>query len=52
MIDFAKPVNVRLNLQLRWANKIVTPSLTTLLEDFHERGDRQRLFLAKLEFGI
>jgi enterochelin esterase-like enzyme len=50
MIDFTKPVTVRINGGLMMANRKVTPSLSTLLEDFFQRGDRQRLFWAKLEF--
>jgi pimeloyl-ACP methyl ester carboxylesterase len=54
MIDFDKPVTVRWNKDGRpstpWNKKKVTPSLVTLLEDLANRGDRQRLFVAKLEF--
>jgi hypothetical protein len=50
MIDFDKPVTVNVNLggkELR--NLAVKPSLGVLLEDFFERGDRQRLYLARVE---
>ena len=50
MIDFTKPVTVKINRRAYWTNKLVTPSAATMLEDFYERGDRQRLFMAKLEF--
>ena len=50
MIDFTKPVTVKINRRAYWTNKLVTPSAATMLEDFYERGDRQRLFIAKLEF--
>jgi pimeloyl-ACP methyl ester carboxylesterase len=54
MIDFDKPLTVRWNkdsvLSTPWNKKKVTPSLETLLEDLARRGDRQRLFVAKLEF--
>jgi hypothetical protein len=30
----------------------VKPSLTTLLEDFHVRGDNKRLILAKVEIKL
>jgi uncharacterized membrane-anchored protein len=49
MIDFSKPVTVRLNSTTRWNNQKVQPSMNTLLEDFYRRGDRQRLFWAKIE---
>ena len=49
MIDFAKPVTVQINRRDYWRNKLVTPSAATMLEDFYERGDRQRLFMASVE---
>lgn len=49
MIDFEKPVQVYLNSHVHSSNRKVTPKLGTLLEDFYARGDRQRLFVAKLE---
>jgi len=49
MIDFDKPLTIRLNSQKLYANQKVALSLDTLLEDFFQRGDRQRLFLAKFE---
>ncbi len=49
MIDFEKPVSVRVNFALRVNNVAVKPSLAVLLEDFFERGDRQRLYLARLD---
>jgi pimeloyl-ACP methyl ester carboxylesterase len=52
MIDFEKPVTVQVNRAKVWIDKKVTPSLTTLLEDFYQRGDRQRLFLAKVDFNL
>ncbi len=52
MIDYEKPVTVHVNLRVGWSNRKVTPSLGTLLEDFYLRGDRQRLFWAKLEFNL
>ena len=49
MVDFTKPVTVRVNGGILWNNRRVTPSLATLMEDFYERRDRQRLFLAKID---
>ncbi len=49
MIDFTKPVTINVNGQIRWMNKRVEPSLPTLMEDFYARGDRQRLFFAKVD---
>jgi hypothetical protein len=51
MIDFDKPVLVRVGLENKW-NKKLTPSLATMLEDLYQRGDRQRLFLAKVSLNL
>jgi predicted esterase len=48
MIDFTKPVIIyHKGDQLK--QRMVHPSLATLLEDFLHQWDRQRLFLAKIE---
>ena len=53
MIDFDKPLTVRWNKDSKPSTplnkKKVTPNLETLLEDLANRGDRQRLFVAKVE---
>jgi hypothetical protein len=51
MIDFNRPVSVRINDRLMWQNRLVKPSLATMLEDLYTRGDQQRLFWAKLDFS-
>src|SRR5262249_30181353 len=51
MIDFDKPLTIRVNFEAKWNNKPVKPSLDTLLEDLYQRGDRQRLFLAKVDLS-
>jgi len=50
MVNFDKPVTVDWNGNKVWNNKLVTRRLDTLLDDLVQRGDRQRLFTAKLEF--
>jgi len=50
MIDFSKPVTVRINNTFMIQKGKVQPSYATLLEDLFNRNDRQRLFWAKLEF--
>ena len=55
MINFDNPLTVRWksntgDSRVVWKDK-VAPSLPTLLEDLAARGDRQRLFTAKLEFS-
>jgi hypothetical protein len=53
MIDWSKPVHVRLNEQapFNWKPKILEPDIGVLLDDYQERGDRRMLFLQKLEFA-
>jgi hypothetical protein len=52
MIDFDKPVTVRLNLAPVWNNRKITPSLAVLLEDLALRGDKQTLFVAKVAVNV
>lgn len=47
MIDFTKPLTIRVNGGAVVSNKPVKPSLQTMLEDLYQRGDRQRLFFVK-----
>ena len=49
LIDFDKRVVVRLNGRQRH-NKFLRPDLEVLLEDLRLRGDRERLFWARLDF--
>ncbi|HLJ92686.1 MAG TPA: PHB depolymerase family esterase [Gemmataceae bacterium] len=51
MIDFEKPLMIHLNGRIQSSNRKIQPNLGTLLEDFYQRGDRQRLFYAKVEFA-
>jgi pimeloyl-ACP methyl ester carboxylesterase len=48
MIDFDKPVTVRVGFDTVMNSRKVTPSLGVLLEDLALRGDRQMLFMAKV----
>ena len=43
---------IYVNTQLRHFNRKVAPNLGTVLEDFYQRGDRQRLFWAKVEVSL
>lgn len=52
MVDFEKPVTVRVGLQAYVANRKVTPSLGVLLEDLYRRGDRRQLYVAKVELTL
>jgi hypothetical protein len=49
MIDWKGKVSVSINTNSRIRDRELTPSLATLLEDFYQRGDRQRLFFLKLD---
>lgn len=53
MVDFAKPIRIQVNAKPAWTNggQPLTPSLSTMLEELHRCGDRQRLFFAKVEFS-
>jgi hypothetical protein len=51
LADFDKPVTVYVNTTKRWDRK-VTPSREVLLEDFYARGDRQRLFVARIDLEV
>jgi hypothetical protein len=52
MIDFAKPVTVRIDGREVLRSAKVPMNLETMLEDLHQRGDRQQLFVAKLTFNL
>jgi hypothetical protein len=47
-VDIDKPVMIKWNNALKWQKK-VKPDLSILLEDFYERGDRQRLYVARVD---
>jgi hypothetical protein len=52
LIDFDKPVTVTPNTGLRPKTQKLEPSAAVLLEDLVNRGDRQRLFLQKIEMPL
>jgi pimeloyl-ACP methyl ester carboxylesterase len=52
MIDFDKPLKIHLNTKGVVFNEKVAPSLSLMLDDLAERGDRQRLFLSKVELKV
>jgi hypothetical protein len=52
MIDFEKPVSISVNVRPSMNNRKVTPSLTTLLDDFYQRGDRSRLYLVRIDLPL
>src|SRR5262249_31984265 len=50
-VDFEQPLLVYVNTNSVF-NQKVKPSLKTLLEDQYERGDRQRVFVARVELTV
>lgn len=50
MIDFGKRLQVTVNGQSRH-NDFVEPSIKAVLEDFRQRGDRQRVFQVSLDLN-
>ena len=50
MIDFGKRLQVTVNGQSRH-NDFVEPSIRAVLEDFRQRGDRQRVFQVRLDLN-
>jgi hypothetical protein len=47
-----KPVTILVNTVTKMNAREIKPNLATMLEDFYTRGDRQRLFVAKVELGL
>ena len=49
MMDLSKPLSIRVNGQEVGRQRVITPSLETMLEEVYRTGDRQRLFVAKID---
>ncbi len=52
MIDFAKPVRVRVNGDQIGADRVIAPNMGTLLEELATTGDRQRLCFARVDVRL
>ena len=52
MIDFDRPVTVRVGFAVKVARRRIQPSLAVLLEDLYQRGDRQQMYLAKIDLDL
>jgi hypothetical protein len=52
MLNFEKPVTIRVNGATAWNRKKIKPSLETMCKDLYERGDRQGLYFAKVDFNL
>jgi len=51
MVDFTKPIRVRVNGSILWSDRVYAPDPALLMEDFFYNGDRQRLFYKRLDFN-
>jgi hypothetical protein len=49
LVDLTKKVIVKVKTQQKH-NAFIDPDAAATLEDYRDRGDRQRLFVAKIEF--
>src|SRR5205823_4613848 len=52
LIDFTKPVRIRLNGDQIGADRILAPTLTTMLDELAVTGDRQRLIFARVDLKV
>jgi pimeloyl-ACP methyl ester carboxylesterase len=52
MIDFTKPVRIRVNSGVAGRDRVIPPSPHVLLEEFYMQGDRQRLFYARINVPL
>lgn len=52
MIDFTKPVTIRVNSEAHGKSEIIAPSLPLLLEEYFQSGDKQRLYYAKIDVKL
>ena len=52
MIDFTKPVQVRINGKTVGPLRNLAPSIPTMLEEYFLNVDRQRLFHAKIDLKV
>jgi pimeloyl-ACP methyl ester carboxylesterase len=50
MLNYEKPVTIRVNGGSPPWKRLVKPNLETLLKDVYDRGDRQRVYFAKAAF--
>lgn len=52
MVDFDKPVTVNLNTGTKINQRKITPNMGILMEDFYQRGDRQRLYVYRIDLTM
>jgi predicted esterase len=51
MVNFDQPARIQIGAGVPF-NRPVQPSLETLLEDLYQRGDRQQLFVARIDLKL
>lgn len=49
MMDLSKPLQIRVNGEARGGQRMIQPSIETMLEELYRTGDRQRLVIAAVE---
>jgi hypothetical protein len=49
MMDITKPLAINVNGSPRGGMRPIQPSVETLLEELYQTGDRQRLYVAKVD---
>ena len=52
MVDFAKPVQIRLNGRVVAASLAVEPKLEVMLADYLDRLDRRQLYVEKIDMNV
>jgi pimeloyl-ACP methyl ester carboxylesterase len=52
LVDYAKPVTVKLDRESKPVTKVIAPEIPVLMEDLYERGDRQRPYFARMDFKV
>jgi hypothetical protein len=52
MVDYAKPVTVKLDRTSKPVTRMIAPEIPVLMEDLYERGDRQRPYFARMDFKV
>ena len=52
MLDYSKPVTVKIGSQSKPISQKITPKIEVLMEDLYERADRQRPYFEKIELKV
>jgi len=52
MLDYSKPVTIKVPNVQKPVTKKITPSIEVLMEDLYDRGDRQRPYFEKVELKM